>query len=519
MLGGTRGLLPRLVVLLALVARARAVDNAVCATSSDGGVDWFPPATRLSAGATAGGSTRAIYDVGAAFNVSYAKTFKVVRTKALVGGALAAEKTYVLHQCGTPRPTVDVDGSSAFPSDAQFFSVPVRAVATSMTVAVGYLEQLGARDALKMTDPAYVHSPCVQRDEENGVIVASHIEYNSDWSENRTLWRNALNGISGLDMVITDHYDGGTGSSGTAKDVAFHASDADLDMLQRTEQIKFLSLFFNKEAEANAYYADQVERWNYMSSLIASAQSQGRLRSGLKCAWVTASGGSYTVSWAKYKDDICTAAGLTTYAQSGVSGTSHTFPSTEAYLTAMAGVSIVIDESYFYNPSTSATKTAVHANLGFTGRTLPSMNSATGMILRLDKHVSDGDPLYAPAGYYPSEGMAWFEDPYVHPALVLADFAQLVWFSSFGIEAIRAGCPRFFRNVNSDDGVIKTTASDCDVWENARINQLCLIQLSQQRVTLAALFSLPGSSSSAAPVSRIALTLVVFAATVMAFLT
>ena len=37
---------------------------------------------------------------------------------------------------------------------------------------------------------------------------------------------------------------------------------------------------FSIKAEASAYYADQVERWTYMSSMIAAAQGRGGVPTG-----------------------------------------------------------------------------------------------------------------------------------------------------------------------------------------------------------------------------------------------
>ena len=140
----------RLLTLLALVgtARASAVDNQACATpSTPSGTDFFPAAARLSPGNLNSGSASAFVDGGEGFNVTYAETFKVVRTKALPN---VEALTYVLYQCGTTQPTQDVDGS-AFPAGARFFSVPVKRVATGLSVAFGYLEQLGLRDKLKLS--------------------------------------------------------------------------------------------------------------------------------------------------------------------------------------------------------------------------------------------------------------------------------------------------------------------------------------------------------------------------------
>ena len=80
----------------------------------------------------------------------------------------------------------------------------------------------------------------------------------------------------------------------------------------------------------------------------------------------------------------------------------------------------------------------------------------------------------------------------VHPALVLQDLIRLSWLNTF-IAPVQEGCPRFFRDMNNNDTVIKTTAADCPTWDRARAEKLCLAQLTLQRTTVA---SLLGASSA-----------------------
>ena len=169
----------------------------------------------------------------------------------------------------------------------------------------------------------------------------------------------------------------------------------------------------------------------------------------------------------------------------------------------MANAAVVIDESYFKTPSTGATKTAVIANLAFNEAPgLPSLSPSTGMILRTDKHVSDGDPLYSHSTFTPTEALTWYEDSYVHPAMVVQDLVRLSWLNGVtGVTTLQEGCPRFFRDINSNDAVVKTTANECTLWDNARVNGVCLAQLSMQRVAVAALLG-------ASPAARIGANLV-----------
>jgi len=475
-----------LLLASAPLARAVDVDNQACATSGTQSADFFPSTLRVSPNASVTGSADAFVEVGRLFDVYYSRSFKVVRVKTDAGLTAAS---YVLYQCGTPTPTT-YDNGTALPTNAKFFSVPVQGVATELTTVIGVLEQLGLRDKLKLVNPSSVHAPCVQALEENNTIAASHT---FGWPTNYTHWHQAINNLgSSIDMVVTDGW--GTGSSNSVnKNVAFDNTAAGLSMLERTEKMKFLAMFFNKEAEASAYYADQVERWTYMSSMIAAAQGRGGVPTGYKCAWVD--GGYNKIYFTKYKRDICEAAGLTMWVPTAApaGATSYSYPDRATFLADMVNVNVVIDETYAASPSTYD-KTAAFAALGFdTVSNLPSDDPRTGLVLRVDKHTSDGDTAYAHAdGYTAYEGLTWFEDQMVHPALVLQDLIRLSWLNTF-ITPVQTGCPRFFRDMSNNDTVIKTTAADCPTWDRARAEKLCLAQLTLQRTTVA---SLLGASSA-----------------------
>ena len=475
-----------LLLASAPLARAVDVDNQACATSGTQSADFFPSTLRVSPNAGVTGSADAFVEVGRLFDVYYSRSFKVVRVKEDADGLTAA--SYVLYQCGTPTPTT-YDNGTALPTNAKFFSVPVQGVATELTTVIGVLEQLGLRDKLKLVNPSSVHAPCVQALEENNTIAASHT---FGWPTNYTHWHQAINNLgSSIDMVVTDPWN--TGYSNSAKDVVFDNTAAGFSMLERTEKMKFLAMFFNKEAEASAYYADQVERWTYMSSMIAAAQGRGGVPTGYTCGWVD--GGYNKIYFTKYKRDICEAAGLTMWVPTAApaGATSYSYPDRATFLADMVNVNVVIDETYAASPSTYD-KTAAFAALGFdTVSNLPSDDPRTGLVLRVDKHTSDGDTTYAHAdGYTAREGLTWFEDQMVHPALVLQDLIRLSWLNTF-IAPVQTGCPRFFRDMSNNDTVIKTTAADCPTWDRARAEKLCLAQLTLQRTTVA---SLLGASSA-----------------------
>ena len=501
-----------LTTTLLLIRKDGALDNAQCATTSTATGNFFPSSARLSANATTTGSATALVEPSVAFSVTYDNTFKVVRTLAHSTGVPA--KTYVLYQCGTTAPSVDADGT-AFASGTQFFSVPVTKMATGLTIAIGFIEELGLRSKVSVVDPGSVHAPCWQEDEETGDMkgVDAYADFNYPLGayDPSAAWTTAT---TDLDLVITDRWN--VAASGTTKDVNFDASEAPLGMLDRLEYVKFLSLFYNMEKEANAYYADQVSRWEYMRDRITYAQSKNKIASSYTCAWVAdqsytykGSDGndvsvvSFVVSFAQFEKDICTGVGLTTFVPSAATSgaTTYSYSSMADFHAAIANVNVIFDKTYYGTPSTT-TKAIVYAKLGFDQPSASSIKalSSEGTILRMDKRVSDADPLVTHSNA--AEGLDWFESSFAHPALVLSDLSRLVWLDTVdGIDAPQAGCPRFFRDIKADDTVVKTTAADCPVYDAARTSGTCDKQLDEQRVTLDKLYGYSASASVSVTVS------------------
>ena len=413
------------------------------------------------------------------FKVEYGTDYKIVTTK--VTGAGMTAKTYVLYKRGTTAPTTHGATSLA---GLPTFAYPVERAAAYPSTAMGYMEQLGLRSKLVIVDAANVHSACIQYDEARGAITGSSGHWNHPGGT--PPWSADVAAVTpAVEMVITDEYD--TGATGTAIDVQFASSNEGLGMLQRTEQVKFLSLFFDIEADAEAYYNDQVDRWNLQTRAVRRNQARGHIASGLKCAWVSKSGATFSFSDARYKREICEAAGLTLHAPTGT----HT---TSAFHAELRNVALIFDESYQATPSTYR-KNDLWADFGFSDSTaggLPVLSPPTGRVLRLDKHVSDTlNGLYNHLS--PEETLAWYEDPYVHPALVLQDLTRIVYWeeaAGVAIESLGAGCPKFFRDMNANEGVTATpgTQAECSLWDTARTQKTCLAKELEQRQTIEGLF-------------------------------
>jgi len=70
------------------------------------------------------------------FSVRYGNYYKVVTN-------LRANETYVLYQCGTPKPEL-----TSVPDTTKYFQVPAKSVGSGQTVAIAFLEALGVTQEL-----------------------------------------------------------------------------------------------------------------------------------------------------------------------------------------------------------------------------------------------------------------------------------------------------------------------------------------------------------------------------------
>lgn len=448
--------------------------------------EYFSSVGRITAEGYATGADDIV--VAEDFSVHYDTYFKVVKTLCGTNAPSACSNTtYVLRMCGSSIPTAYSDGT-ALDSDARHFSVPLTGVGIGQSTPVTYLEMLGLRDAIKVIDPQHVHSPCLQKLEEEGSIDAVFDDFDGvdDWAP-------AINNMPSIEAVFTDSW--GQGKTGTDKDIVFDAS-ADPGALARAEWIKFVALFFNEEERANLYFDREKTAFEYTSARAAGVAGS----TTKKCAWVANWGNtshpSYFLSSTAYKTEFCRAAGMipvvdTSYADKA------------AFLAALADYDVVIDETYIASPANAnADKTAVLTKLD-----LVESDFKTGAILlRVDRHLGDTESTTDHAAHT----MDWYESALPRPALVLADLAHQVWPDAFPVP--EAGCARYFRNIFSDTITtpIVNGKAQCDVWSAAESEAKCL--------TNAVLDTDPHLSVNAAPAGAKRLAVIAAVATAAAML-
>lgn len=187
------------------------------------------------------------------FQVAYFDTYKVATN-------LVANETYVLYQCGTPKPD-----ASAFPAGVKFFSIPLSSVSSPDSTSGAFLSTLGLLGRVSHAS-TYSANPCLQ-------YLSSTCKLVSAGAKSPDL-------SSQGDDVASFNYQR---DAKLPRSIAF-TSTSDPGALNRAEWLKFMSLFFNAEQRANSIFTAISSNYQSVSSVaktVAAARS-----SPLKVAWI-----------------------------------------------------------------------------------------------------------------------------------------------------------------------------------------------------------------------------------------
>ena len=194
-----------------------------------------------------------------------------------------ANETYVLYQCGTPKPTSAFTGS-----DVKFFSIPLTAVSVPDATSAAFLEALNLLGRVAYVN-TYAVNPCLQylssgSGEWSPVLYFTQVlDKPSSSLSGCNLQSSAANSpdISNQsDSTAVFHY---ASDSSLPRSVAFTAT-ADPGALNRAEWIKFMSLFFNAEANANSIFGAVSS--NYKAISTAGKAVSSKLAKPPVVAWV-----------------------------------------------------------------------------------------------------------------------------------------------------------------------------------------------------------------------------------------
>eukprot|EP00756_Hemistasia_phaeocysticola_P023160 Hpha_TRINITY_DN15874_c1_g2::TRINITY_DN15874_c1_g2_i4::g.189988::m.189988 len=400
------------------------LDGNGCVTGYSSGTDYFPFDSQLDIDVNDGQYTTPLPGTGATtsivfanlFRVDYFETFKVVSlnyTLQATGYSGQAVPPLVLWRCGTPEPVPGT--TSGVAANARLFRVPLATVAVPGTVPLTFLHMLGLLEKVSLIDGTYVSTPCIQKLET--CSAPQLVKHELSW--NTSGWNSSAMEAEG---VFTDMWL--SGATLTDKDIPFDSS-ADLSPLSRAEWLKFVSLFFNMEPQANTLF-NSIRR-DYDALKVRTPAAPAPV-----VAWVSYSTWTnYTISGAQYKQRYISDAGgvphgviagttsSTAIAGCRMSGSSYQCDTPAAFKTALTGVAMIIDESYEFDPAASGTDQFVTKY----GITTADQNN-TDFPFLVNNKVYRQDLTHADARSSGDKGLAWFETAVAFPNEVLSDIKR-----------------------------------------------------------------------------------------------
>ena len=229
------------------------------------GVDYFPEkATVLDA---------------ENFVVSYHDHYK--RVTVLEPNPEADPVEYILVQRGAPMPD-DI-------GDASVIEVPIESIFTSSTTHLPALEIIGALDRLTgVAQGKLISSEAAYARVESGEAAVFAADYSIDAE---------IVVANGPQVLMTSDFADGAydviRSAGTA--VVHNGDWVDATALGRAEWVKFIALFFNAEADAEAWYAGVRERYEEAKALVAEVPERPTVHTGIVYGgiWYASGGRSY----------------------------------------------------------------------------------------------------------------------------------------------------------------------------------------------------------------------------------
>lgn len=241
-----RALLLVLFVFAFSVVPLVAQPAADCVTDYDAAVDYFPDkvAPEFSEG----------------WQVEYHNNYKVVDVLTPFPGATEADVIqYVLVQCGTPAP----EGYD----DAQVIEIPADDVIALGTSYVPQLNELGLLDHLIGLDSlAYVSTPAVL----DMIAEGKLIEVGSGSSVNVEAVLDAEPSLLLTFIYSASDADVHPALTEAGVPVVVASDYIERNPLGQAEWIKFTSLFYNAEAEANAVFGEKADEYQSLVELTSA---------------------------------------------------------------------------------------------------------------------------------------------------------------------------------------------------------------------------------------------------------
>ena len=173
--------------------------------------------------------------------------------------------------------------------DATVVEVPIESIFTSSTTQLPALEVIGALDRLTgVSQGDFISSDAAYARVEAGDAVVFAADYSVDAE---------IVVANGPDVLMTSGFEDDAydviRSAGTV--VVHNADWVDSTALGRAEWVKFIALFFNAEADAEAWYADVRQRYLDAKALAADVSNRPTVHTGVVYGgiWYASGGRSY----------------------------------------------------------------------------------------------------------------------------------------------------------------------------------------------------------------------------------
>ncbi|MDQ7033966.1 MAG: ABC transporter substrate-binding protein [Anaerolineae bacterium] len=216
------------------------------------------------------------------FSVRYTNNYKIVEITPWVG----AEETltYVLVQCGTPPPTeTDIEADA-------IIEVPIDSLVILSTTILphldsqGVLDRLAGVDTLQFTSNEAVLERADSIAEVGGEFSGINTELLLDTQPDLIMAQQFSSAGTALDTIQS-----------TGLQVVLNADFADTSPLGQAEWGKFVSLFFNTEAEANAVFENVVAEYDRLAELAEDVEARPTViaASPFQGSWFMPAGDSY----------------------------------------------------------------------------------------------------------------------------------------------------------------------------------------------------------------------------------
>lgn len=269
------------------------------------GVNYFPD--------------RAAVQYATNFRVVYHDNYKVVTVNQPWEGA--SPESFVLVQCGTPRPAL-----TGVLAKAKVIEIPVKRVDDFSLTHLLDFQMLGDQDDIVgVSDTGFATNPVFVARIKAGDIT--------QFAPNGML--NAEQAIATKAQLLINEAAGPPAAADKEIEAAGIQEVPGADWLEKTplgqaEWIKFVSLFLNKEATANAQFASVVASYDKLKALAATATVKPTVFDGFE-----EQGKWYVVGGQNFADAFIRAAGATPV----LGNTTSTGMETDSFETVLAGAS------------------------------------------------------------------------------------------------------------------------------------------------------------------------------------